>query len=1010
MPEATTKALVASSAPAVDTDLILDIFAIYTNEALAQLGGSVAAMKAMIYAANDASNTVLANSQVALRFRVVGFAKVADTFVEPAYNGVTSPFDLLINWVTNPSDGKMDEAQTYRNQYGADEVILVASAAAFLGTTCGVGWVNPGFSDRYSYVVYSVSCLNSITYTHEIGHTFGCQHDRYSEASYVANNPTFYGYGDCWEDASRSDCTCYASVMVYVCDTPTKHCTQCRKKQYLSNPNVIDSGNPTGRANAACGLQMHNNRFLPIAYRKSIQPGGILYSVSRPSAIYSTCYTVTITGWQLLRNQTDYPTVTLDGKPTVILSYNVNSIVVRTIAVSGPSTSAGNVVVSTASGRVTTLYSAFTFVSSYSKYAETFTAGSLSSTRWFSAGLVPWVVNSGGVYKDGSNSPADTAPAILQYNASNSNAGSGSCTEKILSLSFSYWAYSNYPFCYGYLLAQSRAVASQSWKTLWSRKGQSTGGPTPYINVTYSFAENIASVRIVANTQSNTNCRYFSPMSITNLVVVSSSSCSSVQSCSSSSVSAVQGTIYSVSPSVVFSNTCYLVTISGSKLSQVGSDEVASVSLGGVPALSIVSSSDSKVVVLSPTAPSRSSDFGDVVVTTSKGRQTVLPSSFSFVPFAQKSAYLETFHSGSFDTVLRWTSTGSLPLSFANYQGNEYLRIDPSVAADESPYAEITFNTSPSSEATGYCTESLTSLSFKYNAYSSATFCYGTFTASIISAGSTSWTSIWTMSNPGTLASGVDPNTLPWTTVGVNLNNAVAVKLTKTTAQNTNCRYFSTIFLDNLSLNLTTNCNPTTVCKSSSQTNSPSPLPTTINPSRAPTRSPSFVISNQPSFAPSICPTVVPSTTPTSVPTRCPSISITGVPSLRPSPCPSISYTVKPSTALPSTAPTFRPSAFPTSNPSMIPTRTPTILPSLVPSRLPSVRPSTKPTNAPTIAPSRKPSTKSTAIPTSLKPTRIPSFKPSCIPTSPKPSKNPSNSPTRIPSNKPSFKSSSTVP
>mmetsp|Transcript_29811 Transcript_29811/g.40930 ORF Transcript_29811/g.40930 Transcript_29811/m.40930 type:complete len:1031 (+) Transcript_29811:203-3295(+) len=974
-----TTSLTVSAGAAVDTDLILDIFVLYTKEALADVGGSVSALKGMIYSANDASNVLLAKSQVSLRFRIVGIAKVANSFIEPVGTSSFPACNTLIEWVTYPDDGNLNEAQKHRDFLAADHVTLVSSAASFSSSICGVGWVNPTFMDIYAYTVINVLCVEEITFTHEIGHTWGCQHDRYSEADYAAANPTFYGFSDCWEDASRSDCTCYASIMTYDCHTPQNHCTRCYGKPLLANPNVIDSGNPAGRANAACALQFQNNRYIPIAYRKSVQPGGILFSISSSSAVYSTCCTLTITGWQLVQNLNDQPTVTLDGRPAVVVSFTVDSVVVRSSVVSGPSSSAGNVVVTSSSGRVTTLYSAFSYVSPRSRYAETFLSGSLASTKWASVGEVPWLVQivsakKARVYKNGESSPYDSAAAVLQYTAAtNSSVKTGSCTERILSLSFSYSAYSNYVFCYGNLLVQSQAVGSQTWKTLWSRLGLPTGASMPYLNVSISFVENIAAVRIVANTKNEYGCRYSTPMIIENLVVGSSLSCMAALSCSTSTTSQLRGVIYSVSPQVVLANTCYLVTIIGVQLSEPGGDDVVSVSLNGVPALSIVSKCATKVVVMSPSVPvSYSSAYGDVVVTTAKGRETILPAGFSFAPYSEQSTYLETFHSGSFDTIPRWISTGTLPLSFANYLGNEYLFINPSLGADESYYGEITYNTAPNTIATGNCSETLLSLSFSFNAYSRKALCYGSSFQVLTQTNSLSpWSARWQMIPNHNIAGGIDANTLPWTRVNLTINGATAVKLTAKTLINYNCRYFAPIFLDNLAVTSRSTCSPTVACKSlSAGVSSPSKSPSSSNRvTKVPSPTPTIAVSIVPSIR-SFRPSCVPSALQTISTSKNPSSSTSVI---KPSKIPSF----VPST-IPSTVPTIKPKTnSPTSKVSSnIPSRKSTILLSVSPSRKPSTQPSRLSSKLPSRGPSsRNPTVKSTTVPT-RKLTRKPTLKP----------------------------------
>ena len=244
---------------------------------------SVSAITAAIYSGNDQTNTILQNSAIALRYRIVCVKKVKGTFSE---NG--NDIIKLLRQLTSPDDGYMDEAQTYRDTYGADFVGLVVSkAAAGLDGSCAVAWINANFNDFYSYAAYCSSCVFSgSVYGHEIGHTMGCQHDRITA---LQSDPNFIAYGNCWEDASKKDCTCYSSIMVYQCNTTQHRCTNCQEKPFMANPNVIDSGNPTGLPNAACGLHIHNNRFTPITYRKSIQPGGMLFSVLPTAAVHTTC-------------------------------------------------------------------------------------------------------------------------------------------------------------------------------------------------------------------------------------------------------------------------------------------------------------------------------------------------------------------------------------------------------------------------------------------------------------------------------------------------------------------------------------------------------------------------------------------------------------------------------------------------------------------------------------------------------------------------------------------------
>ena len=137
-------------------------------------------------------------------------------------------------------DGFMDEAQVYRDQYGADFMLLVQKC----GEYAGMAWVaEPKGADYYSYAVYASGYVYGRVWSHEMGHLQGCQHDRISEN---AGTRAYAAYGNCWEDTSKTDCTCYSSIMTYQCSTVPNGCTSCTGRDYYANVNVYNAGSPTG--------------------------------------------------------------------------------------------------------------------------------------------------------------------------------------------------------------------------------------------------------------------------------------------------------------------------------------------------------------------------------------------------------------------------------------------------------------------------------------------------------------------------------------------------------------------------------------------------------------------------------------------------------------------------------------------------------------------------------------------------------------------------------------------
>jgi len=80
-----------------------------------------------------------------------------------------------------------------------------------------------------SRITMLIVCMVPFTCT-KIGHVLGCYHDRIADSSIAVSNPTYLGFGSCWEDTSKTDCTGYSSVMFYDCKSVPNSCTSCRVK------------------------------------------------------------------------------------------------------------------------------------------------------------------------------------------------------------------------------------------------------------------------------------------------------------------------------------------------------------------------------------------------------------------------------------------------------------------------------------------------------------------------------------------------------------------------------------------------------------------------------------------------------------------------------------------------------------------------------------------------------------------------------------------------------------
>ncbi len=163
----------------------------YTQSVLATLSG--ATRTAVLQSAFDAAiakvNSDLAASAVTARVKLVA---IAETHYDEnaAPSGVVQ--DNALTALFQTTDGQMDELHALRDQSGADLVCLALNRSDFAST--GLAFVldtpgnnlNPLFA--FSVVQYSAIAGTALV-SHELGHGFGCAHDREHSASHGA-----YGY------------------------------------------------------------------------------------------------------------------------------------------------------------------------------------------------------------------------------------------------------------------------------------------------------------------------------------------------------------------------------------------------------------------------------------------------------------------------------------------------------------------------------------------------------------------------------------------------------------------------------------------------------------------------------------------------------------------------------------------------------------------------------------------------------------------------------------------------
>ncbi len=292
-PELAQPQPVTSAAPeaaAATASSQLDIMLLYTSASRARYGSS--GIASLVNTAVAEASQAYANSQIDAQMNLVYSAEVS--YSESGDIGAD------LERLSGTSDGYIDQVHTWRDNYGADLVVLIEEDKSY----CGMGWVmsslSAGFAP-YAFAVVSSDCAAGYyTVAHETGHNLGSFHDRANAGSGTPLYPYAYGY---WMP-NGSGGYLRRTIMAYDCPA------SCTRIQYFSNPNVSYSGVPTGvsyEANpgqAADNARSINNTrstaaaWRPAAFGKSSPADGasgqstnptLAWNASREATGYEYC-------------------------------------------------------------------------------------------------------------------------------------------------------------------------------------------------------------------------------------------------------------------------------------------------------------------------------------------------------------------------------------------------------------------------------------------------------------------------------------------------------------------------------------------------------------------------------------------------------------------------------------------------------------------------------------------------------------------------------------------------